>query len=177
MVVGQPLVLVDQTPDTAASPVPPVEADQMHQEPTEAMDTTQFTETRNAAGLSHLHKEIPDYPRVLPHQPTRHGMDRNPTELTGETIVEVNSDKVVQHLDQGTWTLMFRITVAMTAAVTAVPIARETLVSMPRIQVPIGARQVDVITAGILHQEEGAGVPASETGVEARVIMSSDVLT
>ncbi|KAJ5501696.1 hypothetical protein N7453_006513 [Penicillium expansum] len=67
--------------------------------------------------------------------------------------------------------------VAMTAAVTAVPIARETLVSMPRIQVPIGARQVDVITAGILHQEEGAGVPASETGVEARVIMSSDVLT
>ncbi|KAJ5214631.1 hypothetical protein N7449_001800 [Penicillium cf. viridicatum] len=177
MAVGQPLVLADQTPDTAASPALPEEADQMHQERTEAMATTQFTGTRNAAGLSHIHKEIRDYPRVHPYQPTRHGMDRNPTELTGEMIVEINSDKVVQHPDQGIWTLMFRTTAAMTAAVTATTIARETLASMARIQVPIGARQVDVITAGILHQEGGVAVPASETGVEVRVMMSSDVLT
>lgn len=149
----------------------------MHQERTEAMATTQFTGTRNAAGLSHLHKEIRDYPRVHPYQPTRHGMDHNPTEPTGEMIVEINSDKVVQHPDQGIWTLMFQTTAAMIAAVTAATIARETLASMARIQVPIGARQVDVITAGILHQEGGVAVPASETGVEVRVMMSSDVLT
>ena len=163
MAVGQPLVLADQTPDTAASPAASEEADQMHQARTEAMDTTQFTGTRNAAGPSHLHKEIRDYPRVHPYQPTRHGMDRNPTELTGEMIVEINSDKVVQHPDQGIWTLMFRITAAMTAGVIAAMIAREI--------------QVDVITAGILHQEGGVAVPASETGVEVRIMMSSDVLT
>lgn len=146
----------------------------MHQERTEAMATTQLTETRNAAGPSHQHKEIQDYPRVHPYQTTRHGMDRNPTELTGEMIVEINSDKVVQQPDQGIWTLMFRITAAMTAAVTAATIAREILASMARIQVPIGARQVDVITVGILHQEGGVAVLASETGVEVKIMMSSD---
>ncbi|KAG0156688.1 hypothetical protein PDIDSM_3869 [Penicillium digitatum] len=175
MVVGQPLVLADQIPDTAASPASLVEADQMHQAPKEVMDTTQFTETRNAAGLSHLHKEIPDYRRVLPYRPTRHGMDRNPTELTGEMIVGINSDKVARHQDQGTSTLTFQITAAMTAVVSAAMTARETLVSMAHIQMQIGAQQVDVITAGILHQEEGAGVPVSETAVEVRVMVSSDV--
>ncbi|QQK44991.1 Serine/threonine-protein kinase bur1 [Penicillium digitatum] len=175
MVVGQPLVLADQIPDTAASPASLVEADQMHQAPKEVMDTTQFTETRNAAGLSHLHKEIPDYRRVLPYRPTRHGMDRNPTELTGEMIVGINSDKVARHRDQGTSTLTFQITAAMTAVVSAAMTARETLVSMAHIQMQIGAQQVDVITAGILHQEEGAGVPVSETAVEVRVMVSSDV--
>ncbi|KAJ5193749.1 hypothetical protein N7472_006215 [Penicillium cf. griseofulvum] len=156
----------------AASPAPPVEADQLHQEPMEAMD---ITETRNAAGLSRLHKEIQDYPRVLPYQPTHHGMDRNPTELTGEMIVEINSGKeVVQEADRGIWTLMFRITAAMTAVVTAATIARETLASMARILVPIGARQVDVITAGNLNLEGGAVVPASETGVEVSVMMFSE---
>lgn len=177
MAAGQPLVLADQTPDTVASPAAAEEADKMHQERTEAITTTQITGTRNAAGPSHLHKEIRDYPRVHLYQPTRHGMDRNPTELTGEMTGEINSDKVVQRPDQGIWTLMFRITAAMTAAATAATIAREILASMPRIQVPIGARQVDVITVGILHQEGGVAVLASEMGVEVRIMMSSDVLT
>ncbi|KAJ5830262.1 uncharacterized protein N7525_008515 [Penicillium rubens] len=158
----------------AASPAPPVEADPMHKECMEAMDIMQLTAIRNAARLSHLHKEIPDYPRVLPHHTTRHGMDRNPTDLTTEMIAEVNSDKVAQEADQGTWTLMFQITAAMTAAVTAATIGRETLASMARIQTPIGARLVGVITVGILHQEEGAAVPATETAVEGRVMMSSE---
>lgn len=144
----------------------------MHQACTEAMATTESTGTRHAAGPSHL-QEIRDYPRVHPHQPTRHGMDRNPTELTGEMIVEINTDMVVQHPDQGIWTLMFRITAAMTVAM----IVREILASMAHIQVPIGARQVDGITAGILHQEGGVAVPGSETGVEGRFMMSSDILS
>ncbi|KXG52355.1 uncharacterized protein PGRI_086390 [Penicillium griseofulvum] len=153
------------TSNGAASPAPPVEADQLHQEHMEDMD---ITETRNAAGLSHLHKEIQDYPRVLPYQPTHHGMDRSPTDLTEEMIVEINSAKeVVQGADRGIWTLMFRITAAMTVVVTAATIARETLASMARILVPIGDRQVDVITAGNLNQEEGAVVPDSETAVES----------
>lgn len=146
----------------------------MYQEAMEAMDITQCTETRNAVGLSRLHKEIPDYPRALPYQPTRHGMERSPTDLTGEMIAEINSDKVAQDPDQGTWIHMFRTTAAMTVAVTAVTIARESLASMAHIQMQIGARQVDVITAGILHQEGGVAVPASETGVEVRVMMFSE---
>lgn len=163
----------------AASPAPLVEADQICQE---IMDTTHLTETRNAAGLSHLHNEISDYPRVLPYQPARRGKYRSPTDLMGETIAEINPDKGAQDPDQGTWTLTFlttaivTVTVAVTAvsAATAATIARETLVSMARIQTPIGARQVDVITAGILHPEEGAAVPDSEMGVEARVMISSE---
>ena len=174
MVVGPALVLADQTPDIAVSPAPPVEAGPMHRGCMEAMAIMQLTAIRNAADLSRLHKEISDYPRVLPHLTTHPGMDRNPTDLTAEMIAEGNSDKVAQEADQGTWTLMFQIT--MTVAVTAAMIARETLASMARIQMPIGVRLVDVITVGILHREEGAAVPATETAVEGRDMMPSEFL-
>ncbi|KAJ5150537.1 uncharacterized protein N7500_010726 [Penicillium coprophilum] len=163
----------------AASPVPPVAADPLHPEPMGAMGTM---ETRNVAGPSRLHKEIPDYLRVLPYRPTRHGMGRNRIDLTGGMIAEINSDKeVVQGPDRGIWTLMFRIIAAMTAAVTVVvtagTIAHETLASTPRIQVPIGAQQVGVITAGNLLQGEEAAVRALETGVEVRVMIFQRFLT
>jgi hypothetical protein len=139
------------------------------------MEVMDITETRNAAGLSHLHKEIQDYPHALPYQPTHHGMDLSPTDLTGEMIVEINSGKeVAQGADRGIWTRMFRITAAMTAVVTAATIAREILASMARILVPIGDQQVDVITAGNLNQEGGAVVPDSEMAVvEVSIMMFS----
>lgn len=84
-------------------------------------------------------------------------------------IAEINSDKAVLQADRGeTWTHMFRITAAMIAAMTAM-IAREN-----QIQIPIGAGQgrTVVTTAGNLHQEDEAAVPALETGVEVNVQMS-----
>lgn len=138
----------------------------MHREP---MDTMDITETHHDAHLSHLDKEIPGYPRVLPSQIIHLGTECNPTDPTEGMIVETNSDKAALQADQGQiWTHMSRTTAAMIAAMIAM-IARET-----QIRILIGAGQglIAVTIAGNLHQEEEAAVPALETEVEVNVQMS-----
>jgi hypothetical protein len=143
-VVGAALALVDRIPETVASLVPPVAADQMHR----AM------ETPNAVGLSQLLKETSGCHRVPQSPLTRRGTAHKQTDLTEEmTNGEIDMARAVQEPDRGAQTPMFQ-------SMATLRIVRGT-----QVRILTGAQTIDMIIAG--NQEGEVVVPVTGKGAAA----------